>query len=135
VSRSSLERQRQFDKETHRQALENLQTKFAAHDVRNNNFFTRTTNYISMWQAEQMQARKREQDEFKSSLESSKSKMNSLRKDLQERKDEIAKLSFAEAELKQVGFSLILDHFHIIILLYGRLLLWKRRKLPLCKTN
>jgi uncharacterized membrane protein (DUF106 family) len=88
-----------------------------------------------MWQAEQMQARKREQDEFKSSLESSKSKMNSLRKDLQERKDEIAKLSFAEAELKQVGFSLIADYFQIIILLYGRLLLWKRRKLPLCKTN
>jgi hypothetical protein len=69
-----------------------------------------------MWQAEQIQARKREQDEFKSSLESSKSKMNSLRKDLQERKDEIAKLSLAEAELKQVGFSFILDYFHIIIL-------------------
>jgi hypothetical protein len=56
------------------------------------------------WQAEQLQARKREQDEFKSALESSKSKVNSLRKDLQERKDEIAKMSLAQAELKQVGF-------------------------------
>lgn len=51
-----------------------------------------------------MQARKQEQDEFKSSLDASKSKVNSLRKELQERKDEIAKLSFAETELKQVGF-------------------------------
>jgi DUF438 domain-containing protein len=93
-----------------------------------------------MWQAEQLQARKREQDEFKSSLESSKSKVNSLRKELQERKDEIAKFSFAEAELKQVGFVFVAEqilhscNFHVIFFC-GRLLSWKRRKFPLCKTN
>jgi hypothetical protein len=48
VSRSALERQRQFDKETHQQALENLQKKIAAHDVRNNDFILHATNFISL---------------------------------------------------------------------------------------
>jgi len=57
---------------------------------------------------------KKEKDELKSALEGSKAKLTTLRKELQEKKDCIAKFNVLEAEMKQVKNSIFSHQFFII---------------------